>query len=229
MSGLERRVLEEIEKRGLAPRSYAYFLAKRSVFLTLAAVALVLGAVSTAVLIYAVSDYLTTGGAGIDEMPLDDFLLALPPVWLVSLGVFVASAYYSLRQMPRGYRYETLSLLGAVLALSVTLGALLYAAGAGQRVHQMLASHIPLYDRLTRPMDKTLADPDKGWLAGTATGFDGKSTLTVRDFTGINWTVDVQGARIKLDEPLGSEEDLSIKGVRTGPAAFRATSIRDWD
>lgn len=229
MSELEKKVLEQIEKRGLAPRSYAYFLAKRSVFWTLAAVSMVLGAISVAVLIYAVTDYATTGGTGFDELPLEDVLAFLPPIWLATLGIFVASAFYSLRQTPRGYRFNALSLAGAALAISIALGSILHFAGAGRRTHDYLSSRFPMYDRLTRPMDKSLADPGKGWLAGPALSFDGKSTLVMKDFSGREWTVDVTGAKITLDEPLGSQEDVSIKGERTGPSAFRAHSIEDWD
>ncbi len=229
MSELEKKVLEQIEQRGLAPRPYAYFLAKRSVLWTLAAVSILLGAVSVAVLIYAMTDYATTGGAGFDELPLDDALAILPFVWLTTLGVFIASAILAVRQTPRGYRYNALSLVAIALTLSVLLGCVLHRAGAGQRAHAFLAAHFPLYEGLTSPMDKALADPDKGWLAGPAQSFDGKSTLTMKDFSGRTWTVDVTGAKVTLDEPLGSEQDVSIKGVRTGPSAFRAETIEDWD
>jgi hypothetical protein len=51
----------------------------------------------------------------------------------------------------------------------------------------------------------------------------------MRDFAGRIWTVDVKGAKVTLDQPLGSDEDVSIKGERTGPSTFRAHSIEDWD
>ncbi len=229
MSELEKRVLEEIGKRGLAPRPYSYFLAKRSVFWTLAVLSIVLGAVSVAVLIFAVTDFVQTGGRGFDEMPFDDISQVLPLIWLATVAVCTVSASLALRQTPRGYRIRMVSFAAGVLALSVGLGALLHHAGAGERTHNFLSARLPAYERLTRMADKALADPDKGWLAGPAVSFDGKSTLTIKDFKGQTWTVDVQGAKVSLDEPLGSEEDVSIKGVRTGPSTFRAQSIGDWD
>jgi hypothetical protein len=229
VSELEKKVLEQIMQRRLAPRPYAYFLAKRSVFWMLAATSTILGGIAVAVLIYGVTDYAATGGAGFDELPLDDFLIILPPIWLTTLAIFVASAIHSVRQTPRGYRCNTLTLVAIALTLSLTFGCLLHLAGAGQRTHAFLAGYIPLYERFTRPLDKTVADPDKGWLAGTALSFDGKSTLVMRDFGGRIWTVDVQGAKVTLDEPLGSDEDISIKGERTGVSTFHAQSIKDWD
>jgi hypothetical protein len=226
---LDKRVLEQIKERGLSPRPYAYFFAKRSVFWTLAAVSILLGAVSVAALIFAAGDYLSTGGRGFDEMPLDDVFKYLPLIWTGLLALFVASAYFTVRQTPRAYRVSPLSHLTSVLVLSAALGGLLHMAGAGRRAHEFLVSHLPSYERVTRPADKAAANPDKGWLAGTALTFDGKSSLTLRDFKGETWTVDTAGAKLSLDEPLGSEEDISIKGTRTGADTFKATSIEDWD
>ncbi len=229
MSDLEKKVLDQIERRRLAPRPYVYFLAKRSVFWTLAALSIILGAVSVAVLIFAGTDYFATGGRGLDDMPLDDVFEYLPVVWLGILSMFVASAYYALRQTRRGYSYNAVSLFCVALTISILLGCLLHMADAGRRTHAFLLRRLPIYEALTRPMDKSLADPDKGWLAGTSLGFDGKSTLTIKDFNGRTWTVDVSNAKVILDGPLGSQEDVSIKGQRTGPATFSAQSIEDWD
>ena len=52
------RVESRVRLPYLAPRPYAYFLAKRTVFWALAAISVLLGAVSVAVLIFAVTDYL---------------------------------------------------------------------------------------------------------------------------------------------------------------------------
>ncbi len=41
--------------------------------------------------------------------------------------------------------------------------------------------------------------------------------------------VDVGGAEVVLEEPLEDEEEIAIRGVRTGPAEFRATHIEEWD
>ena len=229
MTDLERKVLETIEKRGLAPRPYAYFLAKRSVLWTLAAVSILLGAISVAVLIFAAQDYLNTGGRGFDEMPLDDVFKYLPYVWLATLAAFLASAYYAVRQTPGGYRYKTWHLLSAALAVCGVLGFALHAADAGRRVHGFLVQSLPIYDSLTREKEKTEPEPDKGVLTGTVLSFDGKATMILKDFTGKTWTVDVTGAKITMDDPLAPDEDVEIQGSRTGANTFVARSVGDWE
>ncbi len=229
MTDLEKKILDIIEQRGLAPRPYAYFLAKRSIFWTLAVLSILLGAVSVAVLIFATQDYLATGGRGFDEMPLDDVFQYLPYVWLATLGTFLASAYCVVRMSPAGYRYSTMRLLLSSMVMCAVLGTGLHVVGAGRNVHVFMSSHLPLYDKLTQSPEKLPPSPSLGILTGTVLAFDGKSTVTLKDFTGKSWTVDVTGAENNLDDPIGAEEDVEIKGAQTGPATFKAQSLKDWD
>lgn len=229
MTDLEKRILDEIEKRKLAPRPYAYFLAKRSVVWTLAVLSIVLGALSAAVLIFAVQDYFATGGRGFDDMPLDDVFEYLPIVWLATLATFLASAYFALRQTPGGYRFRTTHVLAGVLAVCALLGILLHAADTGRHVHNYLARSFPLYERVARSAIKTAPQTGRGELTGTVVSFDGKSSLVVKDFAGGLWTVDVSHAQVTLDDPLGHEDDVEIHGRRTGAATFEAQTIKDWD
>lgn len=229
MSDLDKRVLEAIEKRGLAPRPYAYFLAKRSVFWTLAALSIVLGAIAVAVLMFAVSDYYATGGRNFDEMPLDDLFETLPYVWLVTLGLLIASAYFGLRNTPGNYRYRPSYVVAAAVLATVVLGGLLHYLELGQPAHQYLKENVPLYERLVFGRSDKWRDPDKGYLGGHVLSYDKGKSLTLRDFQQREWTVDISGATLKLEEALEEEEDVAIRGVRTGPTTFRARLIEEWD
>lgn len=228
MSDLERRVLAEIDKRRLAPRPYAYFLAKRWVFWTLAVIAILLGAVAVAVAIYGVSDLIATGGKNFDEMPFDDIFETLPFVWGAVFAVFVASAYFGLRQTPRNYRYSPAQVIAVVVAAAVAVGSLLAILEVGKLTHQWLLRSSPFYERLIFSREDIWREPDKGYLGGRIVAISGAS-LALTDFFGKDWTVDITGAEIVLEEPLEDEEEIAIRGVRTGPTEFRATRIEEWD
>lgn len=229
MSELDKKILATIAERRLTPRPALYFLARRSVLWTLAALSVLLGAMSVSLALFAVSDLAATGGRGLDEMPLDDVLLNLPYVWLGSMVLFVASAVASFRQTPRGYRFRTLTLVATALVASLFLGGMLHVLGAGEAAHVFLRDHVPLYDSLTRSAETRRNAPAHGFLAGTVTSVDAGKTLTMHDFDGHDWTVEIQGAKITVNNPELQGEDLAIDGAMTGPSAFRARSIRDWD
>jgi hypothetical protein len=229
MTDLERKVLEAIDKRGIAPRPYAYFLARRSVFWTLAVLSILFGAISVAVAIYGVSDFIATGGHNFDEMPFDDVFETLPFVWGGVFALFAASAYFGLRHTPRNYRYRRTHVVAFAVAAAVALGGLLAFLEVGKLTHQWLLRSVPLYERLVFSREDIWREPDKGYLGGRIIAIEGGASLTLIDFFGKAWTVDIAGAEVRLEEPLADEEEIAIRGVRTGPSAFRAVSIEEWD
>ena len=175
MTDLERKVLEAIDKRGIVPRPYTYFLAKRSVFWALAGLSVLFGAISVAVAIYGVWDLVATGGKNFDEMPFDDVFETLPFVWTAVFALFVASAYFGLRRTPRNYRYRASHVVAFAIAASVALGSLLAVFEVGKLTHQWLLRTVPAYERLVFSREDIWREPDKGYLGGRIVSIDGTS------------------------------------------------------
>lgn len=228
MTNLDRKVLDEIARRGLKPRPYAYFLARRSVFWALAILSILLGAIATALAVFAVQDKIHTGGRGLDEMPLDDVLTYLPLVWLIILALFVASAVLSLRHTRRGYRLRSWQVILIALLASLGLGVVLHLGHAGEHVHRWLAHAVPAYDQLTRSRETRRNAPDQGFLAGQIVSAGDDKRLAIRDFDGRLWSVDATSARIEIGH-MRPGEDAAVEGRRTGPTEFKADLVRDWD
>jgi hypothetical protein len=229
MSDFERNVLKEIERRGLAPRPAIYFLAKRSVFWTLAALSIVLGAISVAVGLYAIEDFYATGDRNFSDMPFDEVLTSLPIAALVCLVLFTLSAVAGLRNTRRGYRWRPAAVVAIATAASLALGLALNAADAGRAVHKFLAATFPAYAAYTYVPYDEWRRPDQGYLGGTALSVDGKTSLQLRDFDGRLWTVDIGSATINVDGDLVEEGDVAIRGTRTGAATFKAMTIDPFD
>jgi hypothetical protein len=226
---LDRKVLDEIERRKLAPRPPLYFLAKRSVFWTFAALSVVLGAVSIAVIIYRVSDQLVTGGRGFDEMPFDDIAELLPGVWAASFVLFMASAVLAISHTKRGYRHRRLNVVGVAAAASILLGLFLYVLDVGPIAHSFLASRFPAYRDFTYIPYDEWQRPDQGFLGGEVLAEDTGQSLRIRDFDGREWDIDISTAEIAVADPLIEEGDIAIRGERTGPSTFKAEFIDAFD
>lgn len=229
MTNLERKVMDQIEKRGLTPRPYAYFLAKRSVFWSLAVVSIILGAVSVALTLYSVRYSIATGGATLDEIPLDDLFDKLPFVWLAVLPLFVGSTYFAVTRTRRGYRLRTSIIVAGALAASLVLGGLLDLFDVGVRTHRFLDAHVPGYQRMVRSHVSFWTAPDKGRIGGRVLAVDEKGVVTLRDFGGQTWIVNSLGAEQHLSQPLMDEGVVGVLGVRTGPNTFKARSFEEWD
>lgn len=229
MTELEKKVLEAIGERNLKPRPYYVFLAKRSVFWILAFLSIVLGGVSFAILLFATSNFLTEGWRSFDEVPLEEILVSIPVLWIVTMPLFVASAYFGLRNTRRGYRLRPALIVAWTMAASLTFGGILHGFGAGHLAHEFLEAHVPYYERLTHIPYAKWSRPDEGYLGGHADKLLDENTLQLTDFRRKVWTVDISGAAVILDNAIEDEGDVAIRGVSTGPASFRAETITEFD
>jgi hypothetical protein len=229
MSELRDKVMEAIEKRRLSPRPYAHFLAKRSMFWTLAGISILLGAVCVAVAIFAVNDFIQTGGRNLSDMPFDDFFESLPVVWVVFFLLFIASAYLGLSNTRRGYRYRPISLIAIAVAASAGLGVLLHVLDVGRAIQNVLSAQFPAYKEFTDVPYGDWRKPDQGYLGGEVLSVKDGESLRLKDFDGREWDVDISSAVISVADPLIEEGDIAIRGERTGPSSFKAKFIDAFD
>ena len=229
MNDLERKILDAIAQRNLAPRPAYVFLAKRSVFWVLAGVSIALGALSVAISMFAASDFFSTGGRVLDNIHFNEALLAIPLLWLALTTAFVASAVYGLRQTRRGYRFKASHVAAGVVAISLVLGGFLYTSNIGHAVHEYLEAHFPAYREFVYVPFAEWSRPDAGFLGGTVLEDDGEGAIRLQDFHDKMWTIDVSGADIDLDNTLIGEGDIAIEGERTSDDTFRARKITEFD
>jgi hypothetical protein len=228
MSQLSRKVLEEIERRGLEPRSPLYFLARRSVFWLLAGLAVLCGSLSVAFLVFFFTDVFETGGRGFDEMPFDDLAPAVPIVTALLFALFALSASLSLRRTRHGYLRRPSRVIAAAAAASLAAGILLHAANAGSAVHAFLSAVVPGYREYTTVPYEEWSHPELGRLGGEAVSVS-DGTLLLKAFDGKLWTVDLSSAKILFEGSPVEEGDVAIRGEQTGSLAFKAREVDEFD
>ncbi|OGC88892.1 hypothetical protein A2419_02595 [Candidatus Adlerbacteria bacterium RIFOXYC1_FULL_48_26] len=150
MENFSEHIVKEIAERGATPKPRWHFLLKRSVFWTLAGLAIVTGgiAVSVAWYVFSDNDGLRTLGQPALQDTLRDFAQSIPYIWLFVLGLFTASAYLGFRRTRKGYRYATVVVVGAAIILSLVFGLILDRLDFGQTVHKYLLSNTTVYDKL---------------------------------------------------------------------------------
>ncbi len=228
MGRLDEDVLARIESEGLRPRPVILFLGRQAVFWCLSALSIVLGALSFAVLIFIALDFARTGGREFDEMPFDDAAIVLLAIWGLCTVLFAASAWFGVRKTRRGYRHRPPLIFAAAAAISLALGGVLYGFDVGRNVHEFLVRQFPAYAGYTAIPYAEWSRPDQGYLGGEVLSMDGPS-FRLRAFDGAEWMVDMEGAKISTDGTPLEEGDVAIRGTRTAPHGFKATSVAPFD
>jgi uncharacterized membrane protein len=153
MDNFSERIVAEIEARGVTPRSRWHFLLKRSVFWSCAILSVLSGAVAFSVADYVFFDNEGISAAVLLESPIESLINTIPFIWLVVFGIFITSAYLSLRSTRRGYRQQAALAILGVGILTIVLGMLLNFFDFGQAIHYYLLNHTTFYNALIRSND----------------------------------------------------------------------------
>lgn len=131
-------IMDELAARDVHPVPRWHFLMRRSVFWSLATASVLVGATALSIAYYIFLDSDGIPTRVLLHSPLEDIVEGTPILWLIMFGLFVASAYLSVRHTKRGYRYGTAKAVALLLLVTVALGAVLSIADCGNAVHYYL-------------------------------------------------------------------------------------------
>jgi len=146
-SKLADDILKKIKEEHIEPRSKYYFYAKNILFWGLFAAAIILGAISFAIVLYASfnTDFAIGQFVETEEL-LEQWLTLLPLLWMLFIGIAVGVGIVGLKHTKRGYRIALLTLVGSNVLASVVLGTGLYAAGGAEVIEETLEEKVSFYE-----------------------------------------------------------------------------------
>jgi hypothetical protein len=226
---LSDAVLDAIEEKGVEPTPRWHFQFTNSVIWAGALVALLVGAISLAPTAHIIlhTDYDAYRLAS--DSGFTFFAMTLPYLWLVLLAIGVSYAVYAARRTKTGYRFMLSKLVLGSVVLGSLVGGGLYAAGGGNAIDSYLleCDCVPLYREMSGFREDVWTTPERGLLAGVVTEVSGNS-LTIEDFSGNTWVIDVSAAQVRGKVSLTREEPIKIIGEQTGADTFAAREIRPW-
>jgi len=206
-----------------------YFLTRRSAFLALAAASIAFASLNSALAFFALEELSEVAKRGDTDMPVAEIIGTLLAVWLISLTLLILATVYGIRRTRRGYRYRFAGVIGASMAASVGLGALLHVTTVSERVNRYLTAHVPAYAKYAYLPYKGWNRPNNGYLGGAVLSVDNDHSLRLKDFSGREWTVDITVATIDTKDPLNDEDDVAIRGKKTAASEFKADSVESFD
>lgn len=215
-SALSTRVFGAIEHDHIRPHSSLHFLMREWVIWAVAALALVLGAMATALTIYiaGASQFIEES---IERSSLDVWFQMVPMFWLLLIAIGIYYTAHAVRETKRGYRYNPGWVVSGALGLSIALGYAVHLAGASEYIDNRLLESVPLYQPLTAFKPAQWMKPNAGVLAGVIESV-ATDTIEIRSLDGDVHTITLTPDTNVLKPALMREGmPVRVEGTTTEP------------
>lgn len=195
----DQEIVKTIKDKKIEPRPRWWFWFKNSSVWLAGIVALFLGSISSALIIYLsigndISIHRLAGASFFDLL-----LLSIPFFWLAVSAIFVYLAYINLKNTDHGYRYSPWLIGSCLLMGSFVLGAIIYGCGFGQKLDDLLGKKMPFYEYVANPRISFWSREDKGRLSGLVVEKISDEKVVLIDRQKKVWLVNID----KLKQPKG--------------------------
>ncbi len=184
---LKKTILEKI--KNIQPKAKWKFILKNYLAWIFGALSLLIGAITTAVIIYIIqnNDY------GLYRLahpsPLNMVAKTLPYFWIISLIIFIIIVYYNLKHTKKGYKLELYKISIIVILASIFLGIIFYNLGLGEKIDHGFSQRLPFYRQMMRPRQMIWLETEQGLLAGKIINLKNPENFTLLDLNNQEWEV----------------------------------------
>ena len=229
MKDFSKDILHNIEQNKIEPLPQWIFSVRQALFVGAFLISVVIGGISVSVMLFFLSDAVDVGMGNMIRVHLGPFLLSyLPYAWTAVMILFGIVAYFEMRHIKGGYRYRTAAILSASFLTSLFLGGLLHVIGAGQFIDYKVADIMPQYGGLDARKMHLWMHPQEGMLAGSIVSGSIASSLSIKDFSGSQWTIETAEATVRGEVAGIYGERVRVAGSVVRPGVFRATELFPW-
>jgi hypothetical protein len=216
---------KKIKTEHLEPKSKYPFLLKNYLFWFLAILAIIIGALAVAIIIFFLYNQdwvLYFQYASFTQI----LYFALPYIWFLILIVLISLAYFNFRKTEFGYRYSLKKLILSYFAVSIILGSLFYSLGFGQVLDRTFDQKLPFYTNLHQKCSWFWQNPKQGRLAGEIIAINNSNQFKLKDLKDNYWTIydDNTIYRNKMIRRPGM--NIRIMGEIINKHEFRAQEIK---
>lgn len=219
---LSEKVLEKIEKEKIKPFPRILFLLKEYSVWILFAITLLVGGLSTSVLIFVFknNDWDMIGKA--ERGFFNQLVFTLPYFWIILLIVLLLVSFYEFKKTKIGYKYNPLVIFVASIIFSVILGSITHALGGGSKIEKDFAEKIPFYENTLMPMQAAWHNPDGGSIAGQIFEVEDEENFTIKDRVQGVWKIICENCPFVI----APGQKVKVFGEIKEPGVFIANEIR---
>ncbi len=223
-NNLAEKVIKTIENKNIKPRPKWEFVLKNYLIWTLAALALIVGSLAFAVIIYLIRNSDWDLYRQISNGWLEFVILTLPYFWLLVFIFLTLLAYYDFKHTKRGYKYRFHLIVMVTLIISLLGGIVFYNSGWAAYIDNVFEEKIPVYRQLTAHRYRIWQRPESGFLAGQIKKIINAHSFTLKDLNGKLWTITYYKKPAIMELKAGLK--IKMIGKLTMPNKFEAAVIR---
>jgi hypothetical protein len=150
--------------------------------------------------------------------------LTLPYFWLIFLGIFILATYYNIRHTKKGYRFSIAKVVLGTVVVSVVAGGLLYNAGVGRAIDNIVEKRVPFYDKFINHRKARWEDHDGGFLAGAVVDVD-RDKAVIKDISGDIWYISDFSTSSPQVFKVKKGDIIRILGEKIDDENFRAREV----
>lgn len=216
---------KKIKKDHLEPKSKYTFVLKNYLFWSLAVLAVIIGAMAVAIIIYFL--YNQDWALYFKYASFIQILyFSLPYIWFLILLILISLAYFNFRKTEFGYRYSLKKIILIYFTSSIILGSLFYSLGFAQVLDRTFDQRLPFYTSLHQRCSWFWQDPEAGRLGGQITEITSPSQFKLKDLKDKHWTIydDNVNYKNKVIRKLGM--NIYIMGEMINNNEFRAQELK---
>lgn len=230
MTNLSRKIIEKIQSEHIAPEARWKHLTRRTAIWIGATFAVVLGAFSLGLILFAalqLDDEIFSFGPG--RLLSPPVFRAIPLILLIALAASVALAIVGFRNTRHGYRHRLVGIIGVLFFLVVIGAGAVHFAGLNRAADTSLRGAFPGYGRSIEDRERFWSQPKDGFLAGKIIGAH-PSGFSIAAFDGNIWRVETTHETIvRPMVVIMPHEKVKIIGDIVGDDRFEAEDIRPWE
>lgn len=222
---ISKDVLDKIKTEDIKPKSRWSFLVKNYMFWVAGFLAVAVGSIAVSVIIFVINnqEWSLAGRAGGFLYVL---VYVLPYFWLVVFALFILVAYYNIRHIDGGYKYQLGVIIAIYFLLSILFGSIFYAVGLGEKTDRMLSRRSPFYGHFAEMPNKVWHKPGAGMMVGKIMNLDdNKETFNFLDINNKDWVVDCRHAKKPPMFILGQGQIVSVVGRSVDDNHFVAEEV----
>ncbi|MFC1810590.1 hypothetical protein ACFLZH_03760 [Patescibacteria group bacterium] len=230
MSEVSKKILDKIDIAKIKPRPKWQFILGHVAIWALFAASILFGSAAVSLglhKLFILNDWGIMGK--LPGGPVAGFLVILPYLWILVLGlmIFVASKIFT--QTEKGYKVSPWIVVIASIAISMILGSILFASRTAEGMENFMRHNVKPYDQYQEFREKVWHAPEAGILPGRIVDVRGDVMIILNDLSGKKWEVDISEAQMPPRMKLVEGEVIVAVGEKTSDNEFKAEGIKPGD